>query len=364
MRRILAALLAISLVVVACSSPDVITGGEEEPASDVSLEQVDSPAPRSELAEVIEKALPSVVNVQVESIVCDVSGPIEGSGQGSGVVIDRRGIVLTNYHVIAGAVDVEVVFNDDRGSVSGTVIGEDPDKDLAVVRVDGNDLDPIEIGRSSDLRLGDDVVAIGFPLGLGGGPTVTKGIVSATDRAITAEGAVGGAEELGGLLQTDAAINPGNSGGALIDAGGRLVGINTAAAQAAAAENVGFAIAIDQALPVVREILSEPPEKRAWLGVTIDSVTSEAEALRLGLDGDVRGALVVGVVSGSPAEDANLEIGEVVTAIDDKALTTAEDLTEVLATYDPGDEVTLSLASIAGGRTVTATLAPRPETCG
>ena len=141
------------------------------------------------------------------------------------------------------------------------MIGTAPEKDLAVIRVQANDLVPLRRAGSSSLRLGDAVFAVGFPLGLGG-PTVTSGIISGLDRTI--EGRNG---RLTGLLQTDAAINPGNSGGPLVDRSGRLVGINTAGVRLAEAENISFAIAIDEALPVIEEIRAEPPATEAWLGI-------------------------------------------------------------------------------------------------
>ena len=327
--------------------------GDDVSADQVDLDQSDVAPPRSPIAEVVEEALPSVVNVKVTS----VGSTGLGRGEGSGVVIDAGGIILTNFHVVRGAVDVEVVFNDDHGRLSGKVIGGIPERDLAVIRVEADDLNPIEIGRSSQLRLGDDVIAIGFPLGLGTGPTVTKGIVSALDRNIEAGDE---ALELQGLLQTDAAINPGNSGGALIDRAGRLVGINTAAAQAASAENVGFAIAIDEALPVIEEILDEPLEQRAWLGVSIADIDSAADAAQLGIDPDVRGAAISLIFPDNPAEEAGLEVGDVIVRIDDTPIRSAEDLTETLSDLDPGDTVEVTVVNAEGTRTVTVELTQRP----
>lgn len=352
MRKIVTA-LALAVTLGGCSLEAVRDAAEDEVASEqLDLTQSDAPPPRSPVAEVVAEALPSVVNVKVTSV-NDVG---LGRGEGSGVVIDRSGVILTNFHVVSGAVNVDVVFNDDHGRMSGRVIGGIPERDLAVIRVNADDLDPIEMGRSSNLRLGDDVIAIGFPLGLGG-PTVTKGIVSALDRNIAA-----GTEglELQGLLQTDAAINPGNSGGALIDRAGRLVGINTAAAQAAAAENVGFAIAIDEALPVIEEILSEPPEDRAWLGVSIASVDSASDAAQLGLDLDVRGAAITLIFPDNPADEAGLEVGDVIVRVGDEVVASAEDLTSALAGFDPDETVEVVVVNQEGTKRVEVALAQRP----
>lgn len=352
MRKIVTA-LAIAVMLGGCSLEAVRDAAEDEVASEqLDLTQSDTPPPPSPVAEVVAEALPSVVNVKVTSV-NDVG---LGRGEGSGVVIDRSGVILTNFHVVSGAVNVDVVFNDDHGRMQGRVIGGIPERDLAVIRVNADDLDPIEMGRSSNLRLGDDVIAIGFPLGLGG-PTVTKGIVSALDRNIDA-----GTEglELQGLLQTDAAINPGNSGGALIDRAGRLVGINTAAATASAAENIGFAIAIDEALPVIEEILLEPPEDRAWLGVSIASVDSASDAAQLGLDLDVRGAAITLIFPNNPADEAGLDEGDVIVRVGDEVVASAEDLTSALAGFDPGDTVEVVVVNQEGTTTVEVTLTQRP----
>lgn len=346
-RTRLALLCALCVLLSACSAFEgrAKIGDENDDAVaravDVDLEQIDVESPHSSVADMIEDVLPTVVNVRVTAFEFDPLGePEEQRGQGSGVVIDEAGIILTNNHVVAGSTEVNVVFNDDHGTLEGTVIGTAPEKDLAVIQVEADDLDAIDIGRSSSLRLGDEVVAIGFPLGLG--VNVTKGIISAIDRNVRVSGLIE-QEQLEGLLQTDAAINPGNSGGALVDLAGNLVGINTAAASAGSAENIGFAIAMDGALPIVEEILSEPADERAWLGVQIASVSNEGEASQLGLDPGVRGALITGIYPDSPAEDGGLQQGDVITAIDDAEIDSAEDLTGTLTDLDPGSTVTVTV---------------------
>ncbi len=313
-------------------------------------------APHSELSAVIERVLPSIVNVQTRSVVRDVFGdPSQGKGQGSGVVIDQNGIILTNNHVIAGAVSVKVVFNGGR-TVEGRVVDAVPERDLAIVKVEATGLKAIAIGRSDSLKLGDEVIALGYPLGLGG-PTVTSGIISGENRNIQPQGGV----RLEGLLQTDAAINPGNSGGALVDRAGQLVGINTAAGTPAAAENLGFAIAIDGALPIVREILEDPPEQRAWLGVSLTDL-DPASATQLGMEPDLEGALIVEVFPDSPAQAAGIEEGDVVTGIGDTQVSSADDLVAALAEWDPGDRAELKVTGAAGSRSETVKLGQRPVT--
>jgi S1-C subfamily serine protease len=342
-------LAALSLAVAsACSlNPEVRS---TQPAPKVTFERSEEAPPRSSVSDVVEDVLPSVVNVRVEAI----SGSLRQQGQASGVIIDEAGIILTNNHVVQCAAEAEVdVILEDGRNVTGTVVGTVPERDLAVVRVDASGLDAIALGNSSELRLGDDVVALGFPLGLGG-PTVTKGIVSGKGRSIQPQGGT----PLEGLIQTDAAINPGNSGGALVDAAGRLVGVNTAAAGAGTAENIGFAIPIDSAVPVVEDILSGEP--RAWLGVSMDSVDSAAEAAQLGLDAGVRGAAIVALLEG-PAAEAGLREGEVIVAIDGREIDSADVLSEVLADLLPGEEVTVELVSPDGEREVDVELAERPS---
>ena len=338
--------------------------GEPSDTSNISINQVDAPLAHSKTSEVVKRALPSIVNVKVTALTQGVLGPREGKGQGSGVIIDRQGIIITNNHVVQDATEVRVVFNDqEHDAMDGTVVGVDPGRDLAVVQVDADDLTPIEIGRSDALELGDDVIAIGYPLGLGG-VTVTKGIVSGQNRTIKIPVAEGETLRFTGLLQTDAAINPGNSGGALIDVNGRLIGVNSAAALAAAAENIGFAIEIDSALPVIEQILEEPLQEHAWLGVSVGD--PEPEALEeFGLDEDAKGALVLEVLSGGPAEEVEMDIGDLITSIDDRRITSSDDLIDTLADLVPGDEVELTIESEGDGtRTETVELDQRPAQFG
>jgi S1-C subfamily serine protease len=215
----------------------------------------------------------------------------------------------------------------------------------------------VPLGRSATLRLGDGVLAIGFPLDLGG-PTVTQGIVSGLNRTFRPERG----PRLQGLLQTDAAINSGNSGGALVDLEGRLVGINTAAARPGDAENVGFAIAIDKARPVIRAIQAKPAGPRGWLGASLDTVDSDTAAVQLGLAPDTRGAVAVAVYAGGPAARAGMRASDVIVSIDGRPVRSEADLTRLLRTLDPGDTVTLELVDPSGPRRVTLTIGKRPAT--
>jgi S1-C subfamily serine protease len=334
-----------------------------------------------ELADMVEDVLPSLVNVRVQmggagGLLEDLLGG-GGEGQGSGVIIDAKGIILTNNHVVQDAESVEIVLTDER-TFPGRVLGTAPENDLAVVCIDESGLDPVEIGSSADLRLGDDAIALGYPLGLG--PTVTRGIVSGLGREIEPLGGV----PLENLIQTDAAINPGNSGGPLVDGEGKLIGINSAGALAALAENVGFAIAIDGAMEVAKEIMADNPSCGAGSSSSEEEAPpeegepadpeqgqgggsgsdqpapSEEPGAWLGAavaDGG-EGALLAEIVPGSPAEEAGLEPGDVVVGIDGEPVAGAEDLVNAVAQHEPGDQVTLELAD---GSSVEVELAERPQ---
>jgi S1-C subfamily serine protease len=343
----LAALALASVLLAGCSgggdeAAPVSTATQTVTVSETEGAETAPDAAGGPLADVVERVLPSVVNVRTKSF----GG---GEGDGSGVVLDRAGIIVTNNHVVEGTTSVTVVFNDERHTrpLPGTVIGTSPERDLAVIRVGASDLIPLRVARSSSLRLGDPVFAVGFPLGLGG-PSVTAGIVSGLNRTI--DGRNG---KLTGLLQTDAAINPGNSGGPLVDSLGRLVGINTAGIRLAEAENVSFAIAIDGALPVIERIRDQTPATQAWLGIAFGSVGSDAAAVQLGLDASVRGAVVTVVYPGGPGEDADLAVGDVIVAADDVPVDSAGDLADLLAKRKPGDELDLELIDSRGPRLVT-----------
>ena len=344
---------ALGLVAAACgnSSNDAATSVVTVTRTTTAAAPSAAPAAGGSTADVVARVLPGVVNVKTVGF--------DGrKGEASGVVIDRRGVIVTNNHVVRGARILTVSFNDGRHkhAVRATVIGTAASRDLAIIRVALDDLVPVPLGRSSKLRLGDAVLAIGFPLDLGGGPTVTQGIVSGLDRTVHADNG----PDLEGLLQTDAAINPGNSGGALVDSAGNLIGINTIAA--AGAENIGFAIAIDGARSVIDQIRSKPAGRQAWIGVTFDSIGSSAAAVQIGLQPDARGAAVVAVFADSPASKAGLREGDVVVAVDGKAVRSAADMSKALAARKPGDSVVLDVVDQSGPRRATVKIAKRPAT--
>ena len=326
-----------------------------------SLAQSDQAPPRSSASKMISSVLPSVVNVRVMQVSQSSAGQVgEVNAEGTGVIVSADGVIVTNNHVVQGAVQVRVVFTDGHATMSGTVIGTDPQHDIAVVKVDATGLTPVDdrpVERSAASPT--PCTPIGFPLDLG--VTVTRGIVSGLNRSVAVNGETGSAvEHLVGLLQTDAAINPGNSGGPLVDAAGHVVGINTAGASSAAADNVGFSIAIDDAIPVVKQLLTEPASQQAWLGVETVSIDSMATAAALGLDPTVRGADVVGVIATGPAAAAGIRTREVIVSFDGRPIGSAADLSTALAGFAPGQAVQVGLVATSGSRTVEVQLGQAP----
>ncbi|MCA0906057.1 Do family serine endopeptidase [Ruegeria marisrubri] len=250
---------------------------------------------------------------------------------GSGVIVDaEEGYILTNNHVIENAEDIRVTLRDNR-SLEAELIGRDPATDIAVLRIDADDLQDVPLGDSDDLLVGDFVVAIGNPFGLG--QTVTSGIVSALGRSgINPEG-------YEDFIQTDASINPGNSGGALITLDGRLVGINTAIIAPNGGGNVGigFAVPVNMALAVMDQLIEFGEVQRGRLGVMIQDLTPDlAEALAID---ELAGAIVISVEPDTPADQAGLAAGDVIVAVDDETVEGSSDLRQKIGLRRPGDEV-------------------------
>ena len=283
---------------------------------------------------VVARALPSVVSITTRQIGRDqFNQPTATGGLGSGFILDREH-VLTNYHVIVGADDVKVSLTDGR-VFRATLVGADRFTDLAVLKVKGKSLPALPLGNSRSLRVGESVVAIGSPLWIEGGPTVTKGVVSALGRSMEQPGL----PILHDLIQTDAAINPGNSGGPLLDMNGRVVGINTAVI--AAAHGIGFAISINTAKPVVRELIANGRILRASLGLVAVSLTPQlAWVIDLPID---RGVLVLSVEAGGAAAAAGLLPGDVVTSIAGLPVTNLHHLHEVLSRHRIGNTVEVAV---------------------
>lgn len=300
-------------------------------------------ASTTDIEAVSAKVLPSVVQIAF-------SGQA-GSGTGSGVVLSKDGIILTNNHVVAEAADggsLTVTFHDGR-TASATIVGRDPGADIAVIKVDGvSDLVPVQLGSSSDLKVGQQVVAIGSPLGLSG--TVTSGIVSALNRPVVSGDGSGSNQSVLNAIQTDAAVNPGNSGGALVDAQGRLVGINSAIATLGASQGsqsgsigLGFAIPIDQAKRIADELVAKGVASRAVLGVQSQDVQGG-------------GAQLTTVAEGSGAAAAGLKVGDVVTSLGGVRIANSEGLLATVRSQAPSSKVDVTYVRDGKTATVSVTL--------
>jgi putative serine protease PepD len=313
--------------------------------------------PPGSVEQVAAKVVPSVVMLET-----DLGRQSE---EGSGIILSADGLILTNNHVIAAAANpgkppgapagpapkTTVTFSDGR-TAPFTVVGADPTSDIAVIRVQGvSGLTPISMGSSSDLRVGQPVVAIGSPLGLSG--TVTTGIVSAMNRPVSTTGESGNQNTVLDAIQTDAAINPGNSGGALVNMSGQLVGVNSAIATLGADSpdaqsgsiGLGFAIPVDQAKRIADELISTGKASHASLGVQVTN------------DKGTPGAKVVEVVQGGAAANAGVPKNVVVTKVDDRPINSADALVAAVRSKAPGDKVSLTYQDPSGGsRTVQVTL--------
>jgi len=293
----------------------------------------------------IAKVEPSVVNINTIRFERDAFLHVHPArGLGSGFIIDDQGHILTNHHITIGSGEIEVALTDGR-AFEGKLVGSDPANDLSVVRINARDLPLAELGDSSELRVGQTVIAIGNPFGLVGGPSVTVGVVSALNRHILAE------RVYENLIQTDASINPGNSGGPLLNLAGKVIGINTA--HIPGAQGIGFAIPANTAKAVLEDIVKYGRVTRPWLGVIGLDVSQEvARRFNLAVDS---GVIVMQIIPESPAERAQLRSGDVIIAIGDKEVTSMEDLQKEIRTRRAGDSVSLVLVrdSEEGGVRVT-----------
>lgn len=343
---LIAVMLAASTTTVSAAVPPSVLQGES-----------------SSLAPVLEKAMPGVVNISTTSTMQRRDNPMmqhpffrrffdmpqqrqrPRQSLGSGVVIDaRKGLVVTNTHVVDKADQIKVTLQDGR-EFQAEVVGADPESDVAVVRIDAENLTEIPNGDSSKLRVGDFVLAVGNPFGLN--QTVTSGIVSALGRSGL------GIEGYEDFIQTDASINPGNSGGALLNLKGELVGINTAIlAPSGGNVGIGFAIPINMVETLTRQLVEHGKVRRGRLGVYIQDLTPNlAEALDIERS---RGAVVAQVTPGSPAQKAGLQQGDVITRINGAAVEDAADLRNEVGLLQPGKSIELTLLRDGEQKTVNA----------
>lgn len=299
------------------------------------------------------KVLPSVVGISTSTEVTYQSffGEQKGvqNGVGTGIIVDEKGYILTNSHVVSdGTAEKIVVQLNDSREVPGTVLWNDKSIDLAIVKIDAPNLKAAELGDSETVRIGAYAAAIGNPLGLAFDRSVTQGVISGLNRSITVSD---GQSQLtmDGLIQTDASINAGNSGGPLLNSSGQVIGINSAKAQSG--EGLGFAIPINTAKPIVDEIKSKGEFKRSYIGIKGASVADYMQAYPDAKLGTETGVYVVQIYTDSPAAKAGLKEGDIITGLQDKKIETMTQLISSLFSYRPGDSVKLSV--LRDGRTMT-----------
>ncbi len=328
------------------------------------------PAAAGSFHDAVTRAMPAVVNISTTKEVPAQRSPLlsdplfrrffgdqfgddtqRAASLGSGVIVNSAGYILTNHHVVDAADEIKVALSDGR-TMLAKVVGVDPETDLAVLRVDAERLPAITFGRSEALRIGDRVLAIGNPFGVG--QTVTSGIVSALGRSGLH------INTFENFIQTDAAINPGNSGGALVDAQGSLVGINTAIySRTGGSMGIGFAIPASTAKTVLDQIVKSGSVTRGWIGVEVQEITPAlAESFKLG---EARGAIIAGVLRGGPADRAGVKPGDVLTAINGKAFSDPQAMLNLVAALQPGSSAKMLLRRQAQSLELEVTVGRRPK---
>jgi serine protease DegQ len=361
------------LFVVSTFRPEWLPARSTQPIPASITQQAPTAGPLPNVARIgsfndaVQRATPSVVNIFTSKEIRSqrhrlLDDPIfrrffgenlldeaqKASSLGSGVIVSSSGYVLTNHHVVEAADEIEVALADGK-KLLAKVVGNDPETDLAVLRVNAEGLPAIVFGSSDALKVGDVVLAIGNPFGVG--QTVTGGIVSALGRTGL------GINTFENFIQTDAAINPGNSGGALVDAGGNLVGINTAIfSRSGGSMGIGFAIPVSTAQMVLEQIVKSGSVTRGWIGVEVQELTpTVAESFKLGA---TRGALIAGVLRGGPADKAGIKPGDVLVEVESKPVADPTAMLNLIAALAPGTQAKMKLkrkgqdveASISVGR--------------
>ncbi|GJL71247.1 MAG: DegQ protease [Nitrosomonas sp.] len=318
-----------------------------------------------------ETAMPSVVNVFTSKEVKELpqsllndptfqrffgdrffeSLPRRTSSLGSGVIVSPKGYILTNHHVVEAADQVEVALVDGR-KAKARIIGSDPGTDLAVLKINLKNLPAITFGQSDEVKVGDIVLAMGNPFGVG--QSVTMGIVGALGRSRV------GINTFENFIQTDAAINPGNSGGALTDTSGNLIGINTAIySRTGGSLGIGFAIPVNVAKQIMAQILETGSVTRGWLGVSMQDMTPEL-AESFGLD-NLKGVLVASVLKDGPADKAGIKPGDILIAVGDKAVENSSEILNLVAELPPGDTVNLTILRDKKEKSIRVKVGTRPE---
>jgi serine protease DegQ len=346
------------LFIVALFKPDFLHW-QPQPQS-LTIRQVQQPAgaaatPTESFAPAALKVTPAVVNVFTQQKVRTPTHPAlqdpvfryffgdrldprprEVSNLGSGVIVSPNGYILTNHHVVEAADEIQVALaNGQTKTLPARVVGADPETDLAVLKIDAENLPAITFAQADSLKVGDWVLAVGNPFGVG--QTVTAGIVSALGRSHL------GINTFENFIQTDAAINPGNSGGALVDAAGNLVGVNSAIySRTGGSQGIGFAIPVSIARQVMEQIIKSGSVTRGWVGIEVQDLTPElAESFNLK---SAEGALIAGVLKGGPADVGGIRPGDILLAVNDNAVTDSASLLNLIAALKPGKDAQLTVA--------------------
>jgi serine protease Do len=345
-RTLLALAMGSALLLAGCTSANPVADRAE-------LRDFPSPTPvvpsGTGVVDVVEQVLPAVVNVVVQTA--------QGQAEGSGFVIREDGIIVTNFHVVERASSIKVLTSDaEPVEYEARVIGGDIPADLAILDVDAQGMATVPMGNSADLKLGEPVVAIGYALGLEGGPSVTSGIVSSLTRQIEVQDPGCPVQECGTdqtrvyseVIQTDAAINPGNSGGPLVDLAGNVVGINSAGTTSA--ENVGFAIKIDAAKPTILQAVEHPDEPVAYMGILNPIPVSDPQVQFQFNPAVDNGVLIQDIVPDGPADRAGIQPGDIVVTFDGEQIETNQDLVDAIRAHKPGDQVEVGVVRPDGRR--------------
>jgi len=305
------------------------------PGWELSLSE-DQASPLSTIADVVEKVKPSVVAISTEVVTVDIlNRPFTQEGAGSGWIISEDGIIITNNHVVQGAESITVTLDDGRTlPVDMSTAATDVLSDIALLKIEAENLTVVTVGDPSKLRVGEWVVAIGNALGLG--ISATHGIVSRIEVSLE----VSEEETIYGLIQTNAAINPGNSGGPLVNMAGEVVGITSVKISAAGIEGMGYAISSDEAMPIIQQLINTGYVVRPWLGVglyTVDQFVASRYELAV-----EEGALITNLGAGSPADKAGLQAGDVITRFGDQVITNVNELIQAIHSAEIGEDVEIT----------------------
>ena len=359
------------LFVVSTLRPDLLTWNLRGNVVTVKEPQPEAPArAAASFRDAARQAMPAVVNIFTSQEVKrprhpfmddplfryffgdqNDPGPQRREGLGSGVIVSEDGYILTNHHVIESVDQIEVALADAR-KVRARVVGADPETDLAVLKIELEKLPSITFARPDQLRVGDIVLAIGNPFGVG--QTVTLGIVSGLGRSHL------GITTFENFIQTDAAINPGNSGGALVDASGNLVGINTAIySQTGGSMGIGYAIPVSIARQVMEQIVEKGSVTRGWIGVGVQDITAElAQSFKLSA---ARGVLITQVERGSPADKAGMKPGDILLTVNDRPVADTTTMLNLIASLQPGQQAAIRLTRNQTETDLTVTIGRRPR---